>query len=166
MSNCIKIRTIDLLHNLNFSSSVMNTRDTLCVCVSMSCPSDPYGDIFSPGEFGPLKTRCTGVPSDHQPQKLCDLCCPHHPYQDLGPASCSQALNVSCSQQTAGASQPLSCCEAAMEHCQPLAVADFENCSFRPAGESRVMYFYWKINTTLMKTWCTIRVFLGSFSEN
>lgn len=43
------------------------------------------------------------------------------------------------------------------EPCQPLAVADFENCSSRLTDESRVMYFYWKINISLMKTRCAIR---------
>lgn len=55
--------------------------------------------------------------------------------------------------------------ELPVEPCQPLAVADFENCSFRLTDESRLMYFYWKINISLMKTWCTIRVgfFFWSF---
>lgn len=43
-----------------------------------------------------------------------------------------------------------------MEPCQPLAMAYFGNRSFRHTDESRVMYFYWKINISLMKTWCTI----------
>lgn len=47
-----------------------------------------------------------------------------------------------------------------LEPCQPLAVADFENCSFRLTDKSRVMYFYWKINISLMKTRCTIGFFL------
>lgn len=43
-----------------------------------------------------------------------------------------------------------------MDPCQSLAMAYFGNHSFRHTDESRVMYFYWKINISLMKTWCTV----------